>query len=1780
MELMTYKTRAVRTLSLLILVALLAALNPPSFTGGVALAQDVAPPTLDSSANTANQVALSWTAVADADNYQLWRWEESENWRELSGSISGTTYTDSSVTAGKTYYYQVSADGGTTWSNRVSETVGAYDASTLGTPTASSSMIGLSWSAVTGAASYELWRYENSWTQVGGTITGITYSDTSVEIGKTYYYQVMAKGPAGDGAWSNRVSAIVPSTTPGAPINFSASPGDAQATLSWNAPTSDGGSAITGYEYRYQMSGGSWSNWMATSPAGATTATVTGLTNESAHNFEVRAMNANGAGMAAEASATPMSTVPGIPTGLGTTSTGPTEISLSWTAVTGAASYQLQRRTNGGNWGSPMDAGSGITYTDTGLTPSTTYDYEVRAVNAAGSSDWSAVVTATTTGPMAPDMPTLTATASADKITLMWTAPDSNGADITGYDLDVSDDGAEGSWSDLSTPAAGDTSAEHMNLDPGTMKYYRLRAMNAEGYSDWSASAMATVAAVVPDAPILTASASGTTIMLSWIAPASDGGAAITGYAIQYSMDGSTNWRALATKAAGDTSHDHTGLRAGDTRYYRINARNSEGSSNWSNVDSATIAGADPPAGETPDASSPRNLRLTANSLAADAGPGTTMTSIGLAWDAPTTPPTDGDDTGTTLTYTVEVWNDATQAWGPVADDDDDGSGSIDAGDDNDPSDGTLIDSGLMGTTKYTYRVRAVDGTAMGKWSTQEHTTTVPVSPAKPVLTGTAPEFAKIMLSWTVSGDGGDPIIGYELQIQHPGPPPGTWEDYIGADGSWRDAGALGAATAVLLDAPQQSVTQTLPATTGDHGTAHYYRIRAVNGIAAATAGTDNAARSAWSDVVTVTALTGVPQDVALVDITVAAGSVTFGLSAQTTSTGGSTILSNELQEWDPDDQEWKTVADSLTITHVKSGLAGNVTVKFRYRTRNANGFSKWWYHEGTTPAGVPGKPVLTATVNGADSITLSWTEPSNGGSDITGYVVEISSTDTENASFAAVDTTTGAGLTDLSASTLSATHTGLTAGTTRHYRVYATNGETGDNLRSNVVTATTTTGGVPGAPTWAANHPAADGSTTVNLEWVAPDSDGGSAITGYDIAVWENGNWTMLDDSPVAPMPVEYNHGERSGMTTYYYSVRARNANGPGVWSAPGSVTTEAGAPSKTMMLTATPDGPDKIKLTWEAPANGGDPITSYLVQVSNSRTAGWGPFEAGATGNVTVETVEYTNVVAATGEPAPPLTVTHTGLTGRMTKYYRVRASNASDPAAPAAADLGPWSDVMSATTPAGKPAIVELVTFTGTELADKVVLTWTAPANGGESITAYQVQYWKNGAWMDLASVGGSVTTYTHEPVPGMTENHYRVRAVNAVGEGPWSATQTRTTIAGKPGAPGLNAGANGSSEIRLTWTIPATGGSDLTNYDIQYSSNGTSGWTWDLTGSSIQGGLRVLRTAVDGGVLANDYSHKGLDPSTTRHYRVRAVNANGVGPWSNVAMAMTSGGKPGKPTLMASASGTSMISLSWTPPAGDGGSAITEYEIEYWDGSNGWMDLAMPAAGVTTHIHRNLSGGMTKYYRIRAMNNAGYGAWSTIAHATTATSVPAPPALTAMADGQTKIVLTWTAGASGGMPITEYHLQHSTNTGRTWADVALGDDLTVMTYTDEGLTGGTTKHYRVRARNSEGYSGWSPLASATTAVSVPGRPTLDVTGLARGRILLDWEAATGGSAIIRYEIQRWDSDARRWTNLPSTTATSYQDTGRMSTKTYFYRVRAVNRMGDGPWSTFGSGSPTSN
>ena len=141
--------------------------------------------------------------------------------------------------------------------------------------------------------------------------------------------------------------------------------------------------------------------------------------------------------------------------------------------------------------------------------------------------------------------------------------------------------------------------------DSGDM--FAFNATAASGFShlwtgtdlDWSSATTVTLrlrlTPEVPGKPTnLMAEADGSTrIALSWEAPADDGGSAITGYRIEVSPDGSSDWDDLVADTGNDdTSYTHEGLSAGDTRHYRVSAINAEGTSDASDSDSATTVAA------------------------------------------------------------------------------------------------------------------------------------------------------------------------------------------------------------------------------------------------------------------------------------------------------------------------------------------------------------------------------------------------------------------------------------------------------------------------------------------------------------------------------------------------------------------------------------------------------------------------------------------------------------------------------------------------------------------------------------------------------------------------------------------------------------------------------------------------------------------------------------------------------------------------------------------------------------------------------------------------------------------------------------------------------------------------------------------------------------------------------------------------------------------------------------------------------------------------------------
>ncbi|MBI4338494.1 MAG: S8 family serine peptidase [Chloroflexi bacterium] len=213
-------------------------------------------------------------------------------------------------------------------------------------------------------------------------------------------------GDPGRDAWYgygliNAAMAVAPGavpTVPGAPTGVTATAGDAQATVSWNAPASDGGSAITAYT-------------ITSAPAtteklvsGAQTAVVfTGLINGTSYTFTVKATNAVGTGPASAPSNAVVPgaalTVPGAPTGV-TATAGNAQATVSWSAPASNGGSAITGYAVTGSPGGSCSVGNVVSCTVTGLTNGVTYIFTVKATNAVGTGPASAPSNAVT--PTAP----------------------------------------------------------------------------------------------------------------------------------------------------------------------------------------------------------------------------------------------------------------------------------------------------------------------------------------------------------------------------------------------------------------------------------------------------------------------------------------------------------------------------------------------------------------------------------------------------------------------------------------------------------------------------------------------------------------------------------------------------------------------------------------------------------------------------------------------------------------------------------------------------------------------------------------------------------------------------------------------------------------------------------------------------------------------------------------------------------------------------------------------------------------------------------------------------------------------------------------------------------------------------------------------------------------------------------------------------------------------------------------------------------------------------------
>jgi fibronectin type 3 domain-containing protein len=374
-------------------------------------------------------------------------------------------------------------------------------------------------------------------------------------------------------------SAAATATDPAAPTGISVTAGNDEATIAWVAVT-----GATSYNIYRSTTQGSLGSKIGSSST--VTFTDSSAVNGTSYYYEVTAVNAAGEGAASMQSAAVTPTVPVVaptaPTGVNATA-GNAQVTVIWTAVTGATSYNVYRSTTQGSLGNKIGSSSTVTFTDSSAVNGTSYYYEVTAVNAAGEGAASMQsAAATPTVPVVvPTAPTgVNATSGNAQVTVTWAAV----TVATSYNIYRST--TQGSLGtkigSSSTVTFTDSSAVN-----GTSYYYEVTAVNAAGEgaaSMQSAAATPTVPVVVPTAPTgVNATSGNAQVTVTW--------AAVT-VATSYNIYRSTTQGSLGTKIGSSSTVTFTDSSAinGTTYYYEVTAVNSAGEGPASSPGSVTFS--------------------------------------------------------------------------------------------------------------------------------------------------------------------------------------------------------------------------------------------------------------------------------------------------------------------------------------------------------------------------------------------------------------------------------------------------------------------------------------------------------------------------------------------------------------------------------------------------------------------------------------------------------------------------------------------------------------------------------------------------------------------------------------------------------------------------------------------------------------------------------------------------------------------------------------------------------------------------------------------------------------------------------------------------------------------------------------------------------------------------------------------------------------------------------------------------------------------------------------
>ena len=1590
------------------------------------------------------------------------------------------------------------------------------------------------------------------WTAVpSSTGSTRTYTVTGLTNGNSYGFDVRGVSGTISGPATGSVT-VVPTTAPVAPSSVSATAGVNQVSLAWTLTTAD--STITEWQYRYKTTG-SYGLWTKV-PSGAhatRSATVTGLASGAAYTFEVRAKNGAGDGAAATSAASAAVT-PAAPAGLSVAwSTTASSADLSWSnpGDSGIAKYQYRTKTadSFGSWTDVTSSSASTTSaTLSGLTGSLAYTIELRAASGSGGATTGAASSAVTP----PTKPVLSVTGGDERVRLSWTNP-GDGA-VTGWQY--SRRKGSGAWSQWAS-AGGRTASSHddtKNLDNGTQYSYRLRAASANGASPASAAATVTPIAA-PSAPTgVTATSAAGSASLSWTDP-SDSSIAKWQYRCGVgNAVNSADWADVPSSSATTTSHTVTPLTNNTDHKCQVRA--------FGPLDPGTSSAAVSVRPYTTPAA-PTGLSAAASGFG----------GVTLSWTAPSGDTITGWEVSYKKTSAADFgsWNDISGSSATTA------SHTV---------------TGLDGGAGYSFKVRAENVRGAGAASAVATATPV-AQPAAPANLLAAAVSTQVTLSWDKPADY-DSVTRYELRRKTGSADWATWQD-IGK------GTAAGSRVSYVVSPVANGVT-------------YAFRLRAVTAAGNGVVSSD---------------VTASPEDppAAPSGLSAAAGDGQVRLSW--TDPSDSDITKYEVRQKTPVLGNWSeictTPGDSTcptTTSYTVTPLTNGTAYTFEVRAVSAMGNGPAALSSSAAPLAKPAKPTAFSASARDDGAHLSWTAATD--SSITRW--EYLSKEGANAwatTWTQISTT---------AATRSATVTGLTNATVYRFKVRAVNAS-GNGAQSDEASVTPTP--PPDAPTVTAETLS---GSRVRLSWADPGDD---TITSwqyryrtyagaYPIDDLKQPVWTTVTGSDADTTTVTV--GSLTAMTRYRFEVRAVSPSGPGAASAealawvyagpalPTGLSAVAKARGIELIWTAATDSSitlwryrcragvswDGVNWTTVPSSNAStrsytvpnlDNGTSYTCQVRARNSSGDGgpspeasatpaPLPAAPTGASVSLTINGSNF---------DWTLSWTGPSNSTITRYEVRTK------APGGS-WGSWAAIASssasttsyAVTSQGANTLAEVglraVNSSGNGDATAVLvlpgvpagatatpkhtsadLAWTGAS--GVTATGWQYRYkLASASWPTTGTLGwtdvsgsGSVRAVT---VTGLTNDsayHFELRGVNAAGVGAPTATLSATPKA-KPAKPSGLSAVGKTTAVDLSWT--ALGDTTVTGWQYRYKTSSQSDYPTTGAGSWAD--------VTSSGAATTAVTVTGLTNGTSYSFQVRAANAYGSSDASDAATAAPEA-VAAAPSGFAASGGDEQVTLSWTDPS-DGTIDGYEYRYRTAGGTWGsWTTISNSDADTTSVTVTGLDNGTSYDFSVRAVNNNGVGAASTLSNV--GTDLLAPVGLTATA-GNTSVTLAWTDPSNSSISGWKYRYKTGSNDfpssgAGSWTSVPSATASTTG-YTVTGLNNLTVHTFELRAVNNIGDGPASAQAVAVPAASAPAAPTaLTATGSGTS-VNLSWTAALNASITGWQQRHKAGSGSYgNWTDIASATAAARSASiGLTAGTTYTFQLRAVNDLGNSSAATSGT------